>query len=264
MHIDRVDFTDAKQCGFCERPLRLGIAHIVRLDNETEMAAGPVCAKKNARTEGYPDFTRAGQYTEDQVECGDNQNSKDRMKDDRAKRRADTKRLRAIEYLRLRQERMSDFPQVRYAPLVPVYERFCRDGLNEDDIAHLNRLIAVVERRYPLFSLQALQTAYAYHKLILSAANKIESAEKRQYLFSLDDYLRVNLRLTAAQIDGANRWLEHLGHVRLRHCKAWQNALPSVEAGLRPPRPIEDPLPGRNTSREPEDRLSNHPRLRDQ
>jgi hypothetical protein len=256
MHIDRIDFTDAKRCVFCERPLRLGIAHIMRLDNESEVAAGPVCARKNAPTEDYPDFTRAGQYTDDQVDCSNGRNSKGSVNE----QHAESKRLRAIEYLRLRQEKMSDFAHVRYGALNPIDERFRSGGLTEDDIAHLSRLMTAVERRYQLLSLNALQTAYAYHKLILRAAEKIEVDEKRQYLLSLDEYLRVNLRLTPAQIEGANRWLEYLGQVRLRQCKSWQTALRSAAASSHPTRPTKDPLPETNTRRELEDRPSNHPR----
>lgn len=100
MHIDRIDFTDAKQFVFCERPLRLGIAQIVRMDDESEAAAGPVCARKNALTEDYTDFTRAGRYTDDQVEGADGRNSNERVNDHHTERRLGTKRSRAIEYLR--------------------------------------------------------------------------------------------------------------------------------------------------------------------
>jgi hypothetical protein len=98
------------------------------------------------------------------------------------------------EYLRLRQEKMSDFAHARYSALNPIYERYRRGALTEDDLAHLDRLLTVVERRHPLLSLNALQTAYEYHRLILGAARKIESDEKRKYLLSLDEYLRVNPR----------------------------------------------------------------------
>ena len=234
MHIDRVDFTEARRCGFCDRPLPLGIAHIVRMDDQTEIAAGPVCARKNAPTEDYPNFTTAAYYTDEQIEPSDGHRAGRRLKEDTSERRAETERHRAVTYLRLRQEKMSDFPNVRHSVLDPIYERFCSGGLTNDDVAHLGRLMAVVEQRYPLLALNALKTAYSYHKLILRAAEKIEHEEKRQYLLSLDEYLRANLRLTPAQIDGANRWLEHLGQVRLRQCSCWKAALRSAVVSRHP------------------------------
>ena len=221
MHVDRVDFTDANRCGFCGRPLPLGIAYIVRLDDQTEVAAGPVCARKNATTEGVPDFTKAAHYTEEQVDPSDGERSGRSPKKHENGRRDGSERHRATTYLRLRQERMNDFANVRHPVLDPIYQRYREGALTEDDIAHLVRLMTVVENRYPLLALNALQTAYAYHRLLLRAADKIEHNEKRRYLLSLDEYLRNNLRLTVAQIDGANRWLEHMGHVRLRRCSFW-------------------------------------------
>lgn len=221
MNIDRVDFTDSLRCCFCKRPLPLGIAHIVIADDQTEVAAGPACARKQAKGAGFPNFTRGAHYTEEQIEPADGPIARRRSDDSDEDRHAETERIRAITYLRLRQEKMNEFASVRYEALEPIYQRHRSGVLSADDIARVGRLMVVVEQRHPLLSLAALQTAYAYHKLLQRGAEKIPSEEKRRYLLSLDEYLRANLRLTPAQIEGANRWLERLGQVRLRRCAYW-------------------------------------------
>ncbi len=202
------------------------------MDDQSEVAAGPTCARKHAPTVEFPNFTKSAHYADDQVELtgrGEKQEGRSQPTDET--HRAETERLRAITYLRLRQEKMADFAGVRYEALDSVYERYRAGALTDDDVTRLERLAAAVERRRPLLSPGSLQTAYAYHVLLRRSAEKIQVEEKREYLRSLDEYLRRNLRLTPAQIAGANRWLEHLGQVRLRRCAHWRcDALPTRES----------------------------------
>lgn len=235
MRIDRIDFTDAAACRFCGRRLRMGVAHIVLLDDGTEVAAGPACARRHAATDDFPDFTKAMRYVDEDVEEGVTRDAMDARPERATRRRCvDSGRGRAIAYLRLRQEKLVDFPAVPFRKLEPIYSRYRAAKLSGEDVAYIQHVMRVVERRHPLLTMRSLQTAYAYYRLLRRAAERIDPELRRTYLRDLAEYLRIHLRLSAGQIAAANRWLEHLGDQLLRPCAPWN--LPAHRRGANPGR----------------------------
>lgn len=241
--IDRIDFTDETRCARCHRPLRLGIAHIVVESDHFEYAYGPTCAKLAAPDSSvFPDFTKAAVYEESDIE---GEESKPDSPPRQARRsrpppltapQPDERVAQAMAYVRLRQSLMKDFVGVRYAPLEPLYEKIRHSELTPDDVDRIHRLMDAVERSRPLLSLKSLQTAYAYHRVLQRAAAAVP-ADKRVFLLSLDEQLCRFGRLTDHQIQGANRWLQNQGKIRLAPCEAWQT--PATRSPTAPGAPAE-------------------------
>lgn len=204
----RIDFTDDQACAFCPNRLTTGIGRVLVDDAGNEVFAGPVCAKKNARNAGekVPNLTLASLEPEAAKPTPTSPSGDKALAKPRAPRVSDeeVQRQHAISYLLLRAEKLSAYKGMCFGRLQEVYERYRARGLSENDQTYLQNLMAKVERERPEYSYANLQALYACHFWI----ERFLGQENSDFIRGLRHYLRSNLYLKPAQIEGLNKWFE--------------------------------------------------------
>lgn len=209
----RVDFSTNDECHFCHNKLRSGKVHILGSDDESEVQAGPVCAKNNSINpkEKIPDLTAAA-FEGDEPELGlDGLPEKEAVKNANSRVRVgavnkkDAQHRVAECYLLLRVEKLEGFRGMKYDPLVKLRDKLRGAGLADNDYDHLDNLIAKVNVTYPEFSIKNLYAIYACNYWI----NYFLAKENSDFISDLQRSLHRDLALTPAQVEGLNKWFKN-------------------------------------------------------
>ncbi len=212
---DRVDFVPVMKCSFCNNKLTSGKAFILRdIQTGKDRPCGPTCAVKMAgkRLSKLPDFTRAAfellYEIEDEKPCeAKGLSTTARTTRKRKKHTKTPVGYAEAEYLRLRMEKLKDFPNIAFKGLQTRWDRFREGKETPNDIEFVQNLMAKAEREMPLLTRENLQACYAYSFWIRQflTTNK---GQKPEFVTSLLNDLQNKSYLTIGQINGLNRWFE--------------------------------------------------------
>jgi hypothetical protein len=230
---DRIDYVPLVKCSFCKKILSKGQAIILTKNSTGEdTPTGPICAVKHAGklNKKIPNFTRISFTVADDTD----HTTKPKKHKKRVKSEQDNKEAlhghKAHEYIRLRIEKLKDFTDAYYPPLLQVWERFKCSNETTNDIEHIKRLIEKSKVTMPLLSPENLQACYAY-SYWLEAFRKENGSN--DYIDAMLKHLKSKCFLTIKQIEGINRWFECAqGYPQLDR-NAFKKAI-KIDAVMRP------------------------------
>jgi hypothetical protein len=206
--IDRIDFVKDTICKFCSRRLKSNVAYILVDAVGVEVQAGPKCSKNHASNpeDKVPDFTKASfDVPSEEEDEGSQGKGADRRPSASRPTGPRKEGDEAIEYLRLRMEKLTGFKGASTDNLAEVYARFCSDAMTENDRAFLKNLIAKMERGHTKYSHSNLQTCYAYSFWLDCFLEK----ENSDFIQSVNSTLKAELKISEGQLVGVNKWLKH-------------------------------------------------------
>ncbi|AIZ42465.1 hypothetical protein [Cellulophaga baltica] len=204
------DLTDGTEiCHFCNRPLRSLKAYIL-IDEKTKenVYSGPKCAEDNINNEYnlklIPDLTKYTLAINDKESIPSN-NSKERNTSKYSEKELNLRK--AIEYLELRENKLSEDFNTSYNVLKEYYNSYLEEGtLNLNQISH----ILNIEKKSPdSLKLINLQKCYNYIFWINTGIQKLE-VKADDFLIPIKNYLLKNLKLSDKQKIGVNKWLQNL------------------------------------------------------
>ncbi|RLK06739.1 hypothetical protein [Tenacibaculum discolor] len=209
------DLTDGtKTCHFCNRPLKSLKAYIL-MDEKTKekIYSGPKCAEDNISNKYnlklIPDLTRYTLAINDKESVlSSNFVERNTLKHTEK----DLNYRKAIEYLELRENKLSEDFNTSYNVLKEYYSFYLVEGtLNLKQINH----ILNIEKKSPdSLRLINLQKCYNYIFWINIGIQKLE--EKADgFLIPIKNYLINNLKLSIKQKKGVNKWLQNLAETPL-------------------------------------------------
>lgn len=114
-----------------------------------------------------------------------------------------------LEYLILRQDKLSDVPGLSYNPLKNIYDSYLLNGaLNMDEERYLQNIINKTIREFPQYSPRNLQKLYATLFWLKYAANKQEHEELKEFIASIYEWYKRKRYLTANQIVAIKNTIE--------------------------------------------------------
>jgi hypothetical protein len=208
--IDRIDFVRNTSCKFCDRPLKTNVAFILVDPSGTEVQSGPKCAKNHSLNpkDKVPDFTKAS-FDVPSEEEDEGSNGKSAISKPSSSRKTSSGPRKegdeAIEYLRLRMEKLAGFNGASFGKLQEIYGRYASGSIAQEDRAYLTNLMAKMEREHSRYSHSNLQTCYAYAFWMDCFLDKKDS----DFIQSVNTALKDKLHLTEGQLEGINKWFEH-------------------------------------------------------
>jgi hypothetical protein len=208
--LDRIDFVKNTSCRFCDRPLKTNVAFILVDPSGTEVQAGPKCTKNHSLNpkDKVPDFTKASfdVPSEEDAEGGNVQDRNPRpLSSGKAQSGPKKEGDEAIEYLRLRMEKLTGFNGASFGKLQEIYGRYTSGSITQEDRTYLNNLVVKMGREHSRYSHSNLQTCYAYAFWMDCFLEKKDS----EFIRSVNSALKDKLHLTEGQLEGINKWLQH-------------------------------------------------------
>lgn len=204
------DLTDGTEvCNFCNRPLKSLKAYILTNESTGEIVySGPKCAENNIK-KAYnlkliPDLTK---YT---LAINDKEKKSNVYitEFNTSKYSEEELNLRkAIEYLELRENKLSEDFNTSYKILNEYYKEYLINGtLGLSQIRH----ILNIEKKSPeSLKLVNLHKCYNYVFWIDTGIQKLDE-KADDFLIPIKKYLIKNLKISERQKIGVNKWLENL------------------------------------------------------
>lgn len=204
----RKDLTEiGEDCHFCNTKLRSLKAYVLQnIDTGLLVMAGPVCAKRHISDEftlkGLPDLTKFTSATGHRESGGGGGAGGGSTKD--------SERRRAIEYLQLREEKLTADVSCSWHVLTKHYQSYLKGELSEIGVNHINN----IEKKAPDgLKLAVLQKCYNYLFWIdvaLSKVDTIKSNFPREFLSSIRRLVVARKTLTPLQFKKLNEVLSQL------------------------------------------------------
>ena len=205
-------FTD-KYCHFCNsgRLLKEGIILINLNTNETVFISKHCLDKEENRSqiqninETIPNLTKGLA-----VQQQNTQNVKHSTNTNNTQNLAVNNHYE-IEYLILRQEKLSDFEGVSYQGINDIYLKFKdKYTISEVESSRLKKLISKTKIDFPQFSHSSLQKLYASSFWLDYAIKKTTKIKQQIFLESISDYYKKNRVITQKQSDAVQQIFEEL------------------------------------------------------
>lgn len=217
----RIDFTEKCVCIFGEKKhyITSGKAYVVVNEQGVEAFCGPQCAKnpnyvKNP-DEKVPDLTK-GCLDIDIKDQNASTCTNPNNKKPASTNKQELNHNKAIAYLLLRVQKLSHYPQIRYAKLDDIYNRYISNQIADNDIIFLLKLIE--SPNYPEYSYKNLQAIYACDFWINQFLR--ENTDKNTtFIESIKKYLFDKLALTPSQIEGLNSWFDNTNRRKMINIK---------------------------------------------
>lgn len=249
LRIDRIDFTEKAHCELCAvrpHPLTRGMAYIAYDEHGIEYVVGPSCARRKCvnGTAHPPDFTRGSIEVPEDEEGNGLASGRAGLAfggsgSARAARVRQSEHDRAVEYVRLRAEKLRHIRQVVHASMDGIYAEWQaspRRQLSAHSVQRVLRNMDAMAQHKPYLAMAHLQTVYAFDFWL----GRFLAIEKSDYIASIQRQLRSSMRLTEMQILAANRvFARYLDLTRLRPPRldpqAFANAWTQQAEKNRPP-----------------------------
>jgi len=209
----RIDFVFETRCTDCNRLLTSSTATIMQDDSGKEFSLGPHCARKRIAPDRehllkqIPNLTRAHiPISSDYPSINGHDGSEERPSFATREIERD-----CLEYVMLRQQKLSHFDQISWDVLDNVLREYNKQGqLTERSIKTVQSTIS--KNHGKRLGKRNLMTAYAFDILITKTLSKITKPDDKIWLTKQQDKLRKWGHLypdTAAKV---NNWLKnHLG-----------------------------------------------------
>ena len=212
----RKDFTTGPQkCDLCSRPLASFKAYIMQDISTGEIIfAGPKCALKNLHKgqslSGVPDLTT---FTTT-LNTRPGGTSKSTLHGNIGSENVvDQEKQRALEYLMLREEKLSKVLNCSYHVLAQLYQKYRNGGLSPDDINHINNIEAKAPEGLALSRLKEIYNALFWIDVAIPKIPK----DKTTFLINVRESIIKHKNITDRQKEGINGWLDKIhGVVRLK------------------------------------------------
>jgi len=201
----RKDLTETtRRCDFCPKFLTSLKAYVLEEEGSGRVTyAGPTCAKNNISANytlvGIPDLTR---FT---LPNGEGEGGAGETGGSGGSNSADPDR-QALEYLLLREEKLTDEMQTSYSVLKNYYIKSKTESLTEAEVRHINNIEAKAPEK---FRLANLQKCYNYLFWINVGIEKLP-AEKTEFLSDVRRSLVSNGEISHAQKIAVNKWLVNI------------------------------------------------------
>jgi hypothetical protein len=198
--------SEVRKCDLCPNKLTSFKAYVLQHDVTGEIKfAGPKCALKNISKgeslDDCPDFTNftVNLQTHDGGGHG-NASSKDVV---------DDAKQRAIEYLMLREEILSEEFKCTYHVLEMLYQKHKNEGLSPEDVKHINNIEAKAPQDLKLSHLKKI---YNYLFWINVAISRTQE-NKANFLIDVRKSIIKFKKMTENQKKAINKWLERIDGV---------------------------------------------------
>ena len=203
MKLDRIDFVDNDSCFFCNHKLATKIAYIFIMEDGTEIQSGPECAKKHSIVKDVPNLTKGSLEKKQGAETTESRKKSNLEV-------FNEKYTKEVEYLILRCDRLSDFYDIDYEPLMKIYDKYIQNSLDQNDYIYLKNIVNKADREYSKYGYKNLMACYAAkHHINLWIKNEFDNT----FAQGIYDYLRKNYFLTEKQIVAANNWIRNVSKV---------------------------------------------------
>ncbi len=204
----RKDLTEtSEKCAFCSRYLKSLKAYVLQDIKTGEVVfSGPDCAKKNLAVghslKGIPDLTKFTSATASRSSTSSGGGNT-------GTRHTDIERQSAIEYLCLRESKLSSMINCSYPVLANYYQEYLKGELSEDAIRHIKN----IEKKTPeSLKLGVLQKCYNYVFWIDIAISRLDE-DKRSFLNSIRRTVLARKNLSTDQFISLNAWLKNIDGV---------------------------------------------------
>jgi hypothetical protein len=194
---NRIDLVGKTTCYFCRRPLSAGKAYILNPESSgIDVISGPTCAVKNAgkAPPKLPDYTKAERHA---LSSATPQPSTD----------TSNSYTTAFEYLTYRMQKLTDFDDVFFVELKPVWKRVNNGLFDNHDEVYVERLMNKADKSMPLLTLSNLNTCYLF-AFWLKQYLLVDNSPSVSFIQSLYGKLQDNLYLTQKQITSINTIFE--------------------------------------------------------
>jgi len=204
----RRDLTETtRRCDFCPKFLTSLKAYVLEDEESGIIAyAGPTCARDNIGANytlaGIPDLTR---FT---LPNGESEGGTGGAGGSGGGTVADPNR-RALEYLLLREDKLTEEMQTSYSVLRNYYVKSKTESLTDAEFRHINNIEAKAPEGLRLAN---LQRCYNYLFWIDVGIERL-SAGKTEFLRDMRRALVDNGGLTQPQKNAVNKWLRHINGV---------------------------------------------------
>lgn len=201
----RKDLTETtRKCWFCSKSLTSLKAYVLRnCITGDEVYAGPKCTKKHIASEHdfseIPDLTR---FTVGDEASGATKEGSKRGHSPTH----DSHKKWAMEYLILREEKLSEELKCSYSVLKKYLMKSREIGLTSEDVRHVNNIEAKAPEE---LRLENLQRCYNY-LFWIDKALKALPEEKREFLQGVRTTLVKKKCIKPKQKEGTNKWLRNI------------------------------------------------------
>ena len=213
MKVIKKDFVNENTISFCGkgRKLSSGTAYFLLKPNGEIVYGGKQCAQENSNTDlsQIPDFTKSlFSRREGSTRIGSKTNLETT--------RNDLNKSKALTYILLREEKLSEFKyyskSLSFDVLQKYYETYKETcDLTQDAVNHIMNIEKKLSGKK--LSLKNLSTCYAYEYVLertLVHLEKKSNEDGIKYVKSLRKYLYEKCNLTISQIEGLSKWLKYL------------------------------------------------------
>lgn len=210
------DFVPEDTRSYCNNGfLRSGKAYFMKDNNGIIHYGGEICAKNKTNTDltKIPDLTRAliKSIAGNQGNGGGNGDNGTSTITDKS---------RAITYLVLREEKLVNWlfiQNYRFTQLTDLYNNYIQNNdLTQQEVSSVLFYINNSKKIDSKLSLENLETCYAYDYILERALTHVNN---RVFIEGLLANLKDKCYLTNAQINGLDKWLEHLPQMEECHLR---------------------------------------------
>jgi hypothetical protein len=202
-----IDFMTDEQCVFCDsgRTLKKGIV-LRNLETKELVVSSTSCFDKHIikisnPKEVIPNLTKGviGKPSESYKNSDNTQGGKT------------SHQISNLEYLILRQEKLSHIKGIKYDGIQDIYDSYKKDfKISETEDFRLNKFIESTIEKFPDYSPRNLQKLYASLFWLKYAIDKQRNEKSKKFLQDIHDKYQKSRKLSRKQVDSVYETLKNL------------------------------------------------------